>query len=78
MPILRPELLPTAAHVVFNDGIGRLQNRVRGTIILFQLDHFDLAKMFLQIEQIGNLRSAPAINALIVISHHAKVAMIPG
>jgi hypothetical protein len=31
--------------------------------------------MFLQFEQIGRLRAAPAVNALVVVAHHAQIAM---
>ncbi len=32
--------------------------------------------MFFQVEQVGDLRAAPAVDALVVVAHHAEVAML--
>ena len=43
---------------------------------MLQLDHFEVRKIFLKIQQVGNLRAAPAVNALVIIAHHAHIAML--
>ena len=75
-PFVRPELFAAPARVAFDDGVGRRENSVGRTIILFQLDDFDLGEMFLQLEQVGNLRAAPSVNALVIVAHDAQVAVL--
>ena len=77
-PLSRPELFAAAAGVVFDDGVGGVQNRVRGAIILLELDDFDLGKMLFQVEQVGDFRAAPAVNALVIIADDAEIAMLLG
>ena len=72
---LRPELLAAAADVVFDDRVGRVEDGVGRTIILLELDHFHFRKMFLHVEQVGDFRAAPAVDALVVIADDAQVPM---
>ena len=76
--IAGPQGFPTTADVVLDDGVGRIENIRGAPIILLQLDDLDLGKMLLQVQQIGHLRSAPAVNALVIIADDAKVAMFLG
>ena len=55
--------------------VGGLQNGVGGSIILLELDDFHFGKMLFHVEQVGDLRPAPAVDALIIIAHDAEVAM---
>ncbi len=70
-----PELFAAAAEIVFDDRVRRAKNRVGGAIILLELDDFDFGKMFFHVEQVGNFRAAPAVNALVVIADDAEIAM---
>ena len=45
---------------------------------MFQFDDFDLRIEFFQIQKVADLSPAPAVNALIVITDHAKIPMLSG
>ena len=45
-------------------------------VILLELDDLDLREMLFHVEQVGDLRAAPAVDALVVIADHAEVAML--
>ena len=45
-------------------------------VVLLQLDDLDLREMLFHVEQVGDLRAAPAVNALVVVADHAQVAML--
>ena len=64
--------------IILNDRVGRIENHPGGAVILFQLNDFDLRIILLQIENIGNLRPAPAVDALVVIAHHAHIPVFLG
>ena len=72
---LRPKFFASAPDVVFDEGVGSFENCVGGPVILFELDDFDVGEMFLHVEQVRDVRPAPAVYALVVISHNAKIAM---
>ena len=76
LALLRPQLLGPAARVVFDQRVGGRQDRVGRAVVLLELDDLHLGIMFFQIEQVGDLRAAPAVNALVVVAHHAEVAML--
>ena len=65
-------------EIVLDDGVGRGKNGAGGAVILLQLDHFDVGIVFLQLQQIGRFRAAPAVNALIIVPHHAQIAVARG
>ena len=77
-PLLGPQLLAPALGVMLDNGVGRVQDDIGRTVVLLQLDHLDLVVMLLQIEQIGNLGPAPAVDALVVVPHHAEIAVFLG
>ena len=75
--LVGPQGFPAPPRIILDDGIGGVEDGGRAAIILLQLDDFDLRKMLFQIEQVGDFRPAPAINALVIITHHAKVPVLP-
>jgi hypothetical protein len=75
LSFLRPELFGPAAGVVLDDGVGGGKDGGGGAVILLEADDFDLGKMLFHVKQIGDLRAAPAVNALVVVAHHAKIAV---
>jgi hypothetical protein len=42
---------------------------------LLQLDDLHLGEMLFEVEQVGDLRAAPAVDALVVVADDAEVAM---
>ena len=43
---------------------------------MLEFDNLDLGKMLFHVEQVRNFGSAPAINALVIITDHAQIAML--
>ena len=74
--LLRPKCFILSVCVERNHLIGGIQN-IRGrTVVLFQLDDLRIRKILFKIEDIADIRAAPAIDGLIVIADHAKVAAL--
>src|SRR4029453_9913495 len=71
----RPKLFAAAAGIMTDNLVGGLQNGIGRAIILFEPYDFDLGKMALEIEEVCDLRAAPAVDTLIVIAYNAEVAM---
>ena len=61
-----------------DDLVGRVQNIGRAAVILLQLDHRCVGKVLFKIQDIADIRAAPAIDGLIVVAHHAQVAAFTG
>ena len=71
--VLRPQGLALAALVVANDRVCRVQNVLRGAIILFQPDDPRALELPLKAEDIGDIRAPEAVNALVVVTYHTDV-----
>ena len=69
---------PAPPDVVFDDGVGGVENGGGAAVILLQLHDLDLGKMLFQFEQVGNFRAAPAVDALVVIADDAKIPVLLG
>ena len=76
LPFLRPERLARRRTLFLMSALAAVRMVVVRTVILLELDDFDLGIMLFQVEQVGDFRAAPAVNALVVIAHHAEVAML--
>ena len=61
-----------------DDLVGRVQNIGRAAVILLQLDHRRVGKVLFKIQNVADIRAAPAIDGLVVIAHHAQVAAFAG
>ena len=77
-PFLRPQIFRHAVDIVLNDGIGRRQNRLRGSIILLELDDFRPRIIFAEIQNVLHIRAAPRINALVSVADGANILRGPG
>ncbi|MDB6054097.1 MAG: hypothetical protein JWN25_1620, partial [Verrucomicrobiales bacterium] len=73
-----PEMFAAAARVVFDDGVGGFEDDGGGTVVLFQLHDFDFRKVFFEFEEVGDFGAAPAIDALVIITDNAEIAMFFG
>src|SRR6266567_2059629 len=74
--VLGPERLLFALDVVLNDSTCNVQNVLRRAIIFFQPNHFRGRKVFLELQNILNVRAAPAINRLVRIADDADVLLL--
>ena len=45
---------------------------------MLKLDHLHIWEIFIEIEQIGHLGTAPPVNALVVVADDAEVSVLPG
>ena len=69
----RTQCLFVAARVVLDQAVGAAQDRLGGAIVGFQGDHLGAAKGLFEGQDLGHVGSAPGVDALIVIAHHAEV-----
>ena len=73
---LGPQRLFLAAAVVGDDLIGGVEYVGGRAVVLFQFDHFGVGKIFFKIEDIADVRPAPAVDGLIVVANHAEIALL--
>ena len=72
---LRPQLLSLARLVVLHHRAGRPQDVLSRPVVLLQPDGLGLRKIALEIQNIADVRSPPAIDRLVLVAHHADVAV---
>ena len=72
-----PELLALSTKVVGYYGVGCIQNRLCGTIILFQTNHAASFVLAFKVENVLNGCPPEAIDTLVVIAHHADILISP-
>ena len=61
--------------VVPDDFVGSVQDLLRGTVILFQTDHFGAWEDFFEIQDIADVCAPEFIDALVVIAYDAEIAV---
>ena len=76
--LVRPKFFCTPLDIVFDNRVSSLEDRVGGAIVLLKLDHLHIWEIFIEIEQIGHLGTAPPVNALVVVADDAEVSVLPG
>ena len=74
----RPQGFFHTARIMGDDLIGRVQNIGGAAVVLFQLDDLRVREVLLEIQNIADVRAAPAVDALVVVAHHAQVAAVFG
>ena len=74
--LFRPQGLFLTASVVSDDLIGCVQDVGGGAIVLLQLDNGGVGVILLEIKNVADVRAAPAVDGLIVITHDAEVAAL--
>ena len=72
-PLLCPQGFVFPVFIMGNHLIGRIQDIGGGSVILFQLDHRGVWKILFKVQDVADIRTAPAVDRLIVIAHHAQV-----
>src|SRR5690606_16952879 len=63
------ELIP----VVGDDAVGRVDDVLGGTVILFQFEYFQVGVILLKIQDVLDIRPPEGVNALCIVPHHADV-----
>ena len=77
-PVLCPQGLSLAPLVVADDGVGRVQNVLRGAVILLQPDGAGALVLLFKAENVADVRAAETVNALVVVAHHADIVPFVG
>ena len=70
--VLRPELLVLARLVAADDRMCRIQDQLRGAVVLLQLDDRGLGVVALEVEDVAQVRAAPGVDRLVVVAHDAR------
>ena len=71
--VVGPQRLALAPQIVADHAVGRVQNVLGGAVILLQADGTGPLILALKVEDILNIGATEAVNALVVIAHHADV-----
>ena len=71
-----PQRLFPSVGVLRNDRRGGLEDGARRAVILFQLDDLGVRVVALEGEDVAHVGAAEAIHALVVVAHHAQVAVL--
>ena len=71
--VLRPEGLPLALRIVGDHRVCRVQDILRGAVVLFETDHRRAREALLKAHDVFNRRPAEFIDALVIVAHHAEV-----
>ena len=71
--IFRPEPLVFPPFVVVDHIVGRIQDVLGGTVILFQLDDGSIRKNLLEIQDIADVGPPEFVNGLVIVTHHAQI-----
>ena len=61
--------------IIFDDSICCVNNIFGRTIIFFQIDNFRFWIVFFEVNNILNIRAAPRINPLPIITHNAEISL---
>ena len=73
---VRPQALVLSAMVVFDDPVGTLQDLVGGAVVLLETNHPGAGEILFEFQDVADIRAPPAVDALIVVAHHAQVPML--
>ena len=72
--ILCPKRFSLTLHIVRNDSVGCIENRLGGTVILFQTNGAGIRKRLFKAQNVFNGCTAEFINTLIVIADNTEIA----
>ena len=76
--VVRPEGFALAADVAGDHLAGGLEDGRRRAVVLLEADDGAVGIIAVEAEDIADLRAPPAVDRLVVVAHHAQVAMDPG
>ena len=76
--VVRPQGLALALGVVLDDAVGGVQNVGGGTVVLLQTDGFGAGVELFKVEDVLDGGPAEAVDALVIVAHHADVALRAG
>ena len=71
--VLCPDVFLYLVFILFNDAVCRLNNVICRAVILFQFEQLGIGVVFLEIQDVANVRPAKRINGLCIIPHNTNV-----
>ena len=74
--LLGPQRLVLAVLVERDHLIGRVQDVGRGAVVLLELDDLRIRKVLFKVQNVADIRAAPAVDRLIVVADDAEVAAL--
>ena len=74
----RKQALVLALRVMAHHGVRGAQDMTRGAVVLLQLDGLAVFKVLLEVQDIGDVGTAPAVNGLVVVAHDHEVLVLGG
>ena len=70
-----PELLLLAGPVVADDRVRRVEDPLRGPIVLFELDDLRVGVVALEVEDVADIGATPAEDGLVVVAYDRQVLL---
>ncbi len=74
--VLRPELLVLARRVPADDRVGGVEDELGRAVVLLELDDGRTRLVPLEVEDVAQVRPAPAVDRLVVVADHAQVVVL--
>ena len=72
-----PESLALPASVVLDDGVRRVEDILRGAVVLLQADRAAALVFLFKVQNIRDVRAAEFVNALVIVADDADIALFP-
>ncbi len=63
--LVGPQLLGLAAHVVGDDGVGRVEDGLRGPVVLLEHEHADVGEGVLELQDVADVGAAEVVDAVV-------------
>ena len=76
--VLRPELLVRARDVLRDDRVRGVEDQLRRAVVLLELDDRRVGPVALEVEDVADVRAAPAVDRLVVVADDREVAVLRG
>ena len=71
----RPEGFFLTASVVTDHRVGRIQDVLGGSVVLFQLNHLCIGIYLLVVQNITDIGTAEFVDGLVIITYHTQIAI---
>ena len=76
--LVGPKLLLLTVAVVFYDRISAGKDIFEGSVVLLKLDDLGAFEILLKVQDIPDIRASPLIDALVIVTYHAKIPVLHG
>ena len=73
--VFRPQVLLLALLVQRDHGMGRIENGLRGAVVLVEDYNSGVREIVLEVEDVADIGRTPGVDGLVWVAHDADVAM---